>query len=171
MTSEVPVYYDTIPVGRIEVDAGGPTFVYDPSWIVRTNAFPLSVLMPVQEGRVPVTTLLPWLMNLLPEGNALPTIGRNLGVSPQDVVGLVTSIGRDTAGALSIGCPRRMDAEPDYLPIPDEQSLERIITELPAKPFLAGGRPDRWKPDPLGGSLFAIYGLGIRGVPERRFAG
>jgi sugar lactone lactonase YvrE len=24
---------------------------------------------------------------------------------------------------------------------------------------------------PLGGSLFALYGLGVRGLPERRFAG
>lgn len=137
MTSDIPVFYDTIQVGRIDLDTDGPTFVYDPSWIARANAFPLSVLMPIHGGPVPAATLVPWLMNLLPEGNALPTLGRNLGVSPQDVVGLVVRIGRDTAGALSIGRPR-IEGEASYLPIPNEQSLERIIADLPARPFLAG---------------------------------
>lgn len=137
MTGEVPVYYENILVGRIEVGEDGPTFAYDTDWIARRNAFPLSVLMPLQEGYVPSATMLPWLMNLLPEGNALSTVGRNLGVSPQDVVGLLARIGRDTAGAFSIGRPRGQ-TEPNYLPIPDEQSLERIIAELPENPFLAG---------------------------------
>jgi serine/threonine-protein kinase HipA len=137
MSSDIPVYYETIPVGWIEVDADGPTFLYDPGWIARRNAFPLSVLMPVRKGRFPATILQPWLMNLLPEGNALPTVGRNLGVSPQDVVGLVARMGRDTAGALSIGRPRAASG-PSYIPMQDERSLERVIAELPARPFLAG---------------------------------
>ena len=137
MKGEVPVYYESIPVGWVEADAGGPTFRYDPGWIARRNAFPLSVLMPVREELFPTATLQPWLMNLLPEGNALPTVGRNLGVSPQDVVGLVARMGRDTAGALSIGRPKAA-GEPSYVPLQDEGSLERVIAELPAKPFLAG---------------------------------
>ena len=137
MNGDVPVYYESIPVGCIEVNPDGPTFTYDMGWIGRPNAFPLSVLMPLQQGHVGAETLLPWLMNLLPEGNALPALGRNLGVSPQDVVGLVARIGRDTAGAFSIGPPRAATG-PRYLPMPGQHSLERIIMELPAKPFLAG---------------------------------
>ncbi len=40
-------------------------------------------------------------------------------------------IGRDTAGALSIGEPRK--AGVNLQPVPDEQALERILGELPAK--------------------------------------
>lgn len=47
-------------------------------------------------------------------------------------------IGRDTAGALSIGEPRR--AGVNLEPIPDEDALERILNELPTKPFLVGER-------------------------------
>ncbi|WP_152335053.1 HipA domain-containing protein [Agrobacterium sp. 33MFTa1.1] len=42
-------------------------------------------------------------------------------------------IGRDTAGALSIGEPRK--AGVNLQPVPDEQALERILGELPAKLF------------------------------------
>lgn len=58
-------------------------------------------------------------------------------VLTQDVVGLVEHIGRDIAGALSIGVPR-LGKAPGYRPVPDDGELERIIRELPAKPFLAG---------------------------------
>ncbi|MDP9564333.1 UNVERIFIED_ORG: hypothetical protein J2740_005550 [Rhizobium nepotum] len=44
--------------------------------------------------------------NLLPETH-LAEIGQRLKVSPQDIVGLLGYIGRDTAGALSIGEPRK----------------------------------------------------------------
>ena len=47
-------------------------------------------------------------------------------------------IGRDTAGALSIGEPRK--AGVNLQPVPDEQALERILDELSAKPFLVGER-------------------------------
>lgn len=77
--------------------------------------------------------LLPWLMNLLPEGTPLQTIGHNLGASVQDTVGLIEQIGLDTAGALSIGSPRP-DQRPGYRLVPDDAALERIINELPAKP-------------------------------------
>jgi serine/threonine-protein kinase HipA len=93
--------------------------------------------MPLQGGPFAPATLLPWLANLLPEEGNLILIGRNLGVSPQDVIGILERIGRDTAGALTIG--QRRDGEaPGYRPIPGEGDLERIIEELPSKPFLAG---------------------------------
>ncbi|MDE1993296.1 MAG: HipA domain-containing protein, partial [Rhizobiaceae bacterium] len=47
-------------------------------------------------------------------------------------------IGRDTAGALSIGEPRKPGLS--LRAVPDESALERILDELPAKPFLVGER-------------------------------
>jgi serine/threonine-protein kinase HipA len=81
--------------------------------------------------------LLPWLANLLPEEGNLLTVGRALGVSPQDTIGILERIGRDTAGALTIG-QFRTGEPPGYRTIPDATALERIIEELPGKPFLAG---------------------------------
>ena len=77
------------------------------------------------------------LANLLPEGAALTTAGRWLGLDPRDVVGMVEQVGRDAAGALSFGRPRP-GAAPRHIAIPDETALERIIEELPRRPFLLG---------------------------------
>lgn len=132
----IPVYYETACVGTITVDEDGPSFVYDPGWANVRGAFPVSLRIPLGND-APPEILLPWLMNLLPEGAPLLAIGRTLGTSPEDVVGLVEKLGRDTAGALSIGRPRRGKA-PSYRPVADEQALERIIMELPARPFLVG---------------------------------
>src|SRR5262249_17031605 len=67
----------------------------------------------------------------------LQTVGRRLGASPEDTIAILDAIGRDTAGALSIGSPG--SASPGgWHVVPNEAALERIITELPNKPFLVG---------------------------------
>ncbi|MQX50460.1 HipA domain-containing protein [Sinorhizobium medicae] len=91
----------------------------------------------MRSGTVGADRLLPWLANLLPETH-LAEIGQRLKVSPQDIVGLLGHIGRDTAGALSIGEPRKAGVSLE--PILDKVTLERILNELPAKPFLVGER-------------------------------
>jgi len=48
-------------------------------------------------------TFLSWAANLLPESEHLLTLGQLFGTAPSDVVGLLSTIGGDTAGALSIG--------------------------------------------------------------------
>jgi len=110
---------------------------YDPGWEARRSAFPLSLTMPLRSGPVEADRLLPWLANLLPETH-LAEIGQRLKVSPQDIVGLLGHIGRDTAGALSIGEPRKPGV--NLQPVRDATALERIVNELPAKPFLVGER-------------------------------
>jgi serine/threonine-protein kinase HipA len=59
--------------------------------------------MPLGEATFGPEILMPWLANLLPEDANLLALGRNLGVSPQDVIGILERIGGDTAGALTIG--------------------------------------------------------------------
>lgn len=76
-------------------------------------------------------------VNLLPEGEPLRAMTRALGVAREDVLGLIAQTGNDLAGALSIA-PQRPRGEPGYRPIPDADALERIIEELPARPFLVG---------------------------------
>ncbi|MGH6807106.1 MAG: type II toxin-antitoxin system HipA family toxin [Ensifer adhaerens] len=128
------IYYETLPVAHLTF-ADEWRLDYDPSWEARRSAFPVSLTMPLRSGPVGADRVLPWLANLLPETH-LAEIGQRLKVSPQDIVGLLSHIGRDTAGALSIGAPRK--AGVNLQPIPDEAALERILNELPAKPFLVG---------------------------------
>lgn len=130
------IFYENFPVARL-------TFTdqwrldYDSSWEARRSAFPISLTMPLRSGTIDADRLLPWLANLLPETH-LAEIGQRLKVSSQDIVGLLGHIGRDTAGALSIGEPRKSGIHLQL--VPDEAALERILNELPAKPFLVGER-------------------------------
>lgn len=131
----IDIFFETIKVGHVVVEGSQPYFVYDGDWIRRRGAFPISLSMPLTSAPIGAEKIIPWLANLLPESH-LSEIGQQLGVSPQDIVGLLQHIGRDTAGALSIGQPR--DGADQFRKLRSEADLERIINELPRKPFLVG---------------------------------
>ena len=133
----LPVYFEQRRVGTIDVDRSGPAFTYDPNWIGLRGAFPISLMMPLQPERIGPETFLPWAANLLPEREQLRTLGQILGMSRNDVVGLLSAIGGDTAGALSIGNPGRT-ASVQWHQIENPDELEMLIEQLPRKPFLVG---------------------------------
>jgi serine/threonine-protein kinase HipA len=135
--STLPVYYETRQVGTIEVGLDGPSFVYEPTWLRTRGAFPLSILMPLSTRPVKPSVFLTWAANLLPEGSQLRAIGSTIGAAPDDIISILAEIGRDTAGAVSIGKPGSSD-KAGWKPIKKATDLERIIDELPLKPFLAG---------------------------------
>lgn len=132
----LPVFFGSRHVGDV-VHENGPRFIYDEVWLGSRDAFPISTSMPLQTKHVPAETLLPWATNLLPEAEQLTMVGRQLGIAPGDILGMLSAIGRDTAGALSFGAPG-LTSEKFWKPIREETDLERIIEELPQKPFLAG---------------------------------
>jgi serine/threonine-protein kinase HipA len=131
------VYFEQRRVGTIDVDKTGPGFTYDPNWVALRGAFPISLTMPLRSERIAPDTFLPWAANLLPESEQLRTLGQILGMAHSDVIGLLSAIGRDTAGALSIGEPGRT-ASVQWRPTDKPEDLERVIEELPSKPFLVG---------------------------------
>jgi serine/threonine-protein kinase HipA len=133
----LPVYFELRLVGTIDVDRDGPSFKYGSDWIELRGAFPISISMPLRSERIPPSTFLPWAANLLPENEQLRTLGQILGMARGDVIGLLSAIGRDTAGALSIGEPGRT-VSVQWKPVGTPEDLERIINELPKKPFLVG---------------------------------
>ena len=133
----LPVYFEQRLVGTIGVDKNGPGFTYDPDWVALSGAFPISITMPFKPERIASDIFLPWAANLLPESEQLRTLGQLLGMSRSDVIGLLSAIGGDTAGALSIGQPGRT-ATVQWRPIETPAELERLIEGLPNKPFLAG---------------------------------
>jgi serine/threonine-protein kinase HipA len=135
--SRLRVFFEQRLVGTIDVDKTGPGFIYDPDWIALRGAFPISTTMPLKSERIAPDTFLPWAANLLPENEQLRTLGQLLGMAAGDVVGLLSAIGGDTAGALSIGQPGRT-ASVQWRPVGKPEELERIIEELPNKPFLVG---------------------------------
>ena len=73
----------------------------------------------------------PWLANLLPETH-LSEIGQQIGVSPQDILGILGAIGRDTAGALAIGRPR--ERATNFVPSKRKATSSESSTSFPASP-------------------------------------
>lgn len=129
------IYYEYIEIGEIDPN-GSPNFSYSGLWAKRKLAFPISVTMPTTTTTYGPDKILPWLANLLPESH-MSEIGQQLKVSPQDIVGVLNHLGRDTAGAVSVGTPRKMGST-NVTDIPNEAALEKIINELPETPFLIG---------------------------------
>ena len=135
--ASLPVYFEQRLVGTIHVDRGGPSFTYASGWIGLKGAFPISLTMPLKSERFAPGIFLPWAANLLPESEQLRTIGQLLGMARSDVIGLLSAIGGDTAGALSFGHPGR--ASPvQWRAVGKAEELERMIEDLPNKPFLVG---------------------------------
>jgi serine/threonine-protein kinase HipA len=133
----LPVYFEQRPVGAIDVDKSGPGFTYDRAWIALRGAFPISTAMPFLPERFGPEIFMPWAANLLPENEQLRTLGQLLGMARSDVVGLLSAIGGDTAGALSIGQPGRTSSV-QWRPLASPLEIEAVLDDLPNKPFLAG---------------------------------
>jgi serine/threonine-protein kinase HipA len=135
--ARLPVYFEQRLVGKIDVDSTGPGFTYEAEWVGLRGAFPISTTMPFGRERIGADTFLPWAANLLPENEQLRTLGQLLGMARGDVIGLLSAIGGDTAGALSFGQPGRTSSV-QWRPVDRPETLEKLIEELPNKPFLVG---------------------------------
>ena len=131
------VYFEQRLIGTVEVDRNGPGFIYDPDWIALRGAFPISNTMPLGPERIDAAVFLPWAANLLPENEQLRTLGQFLGMAAGDVIGLLSNIGGDTAGAISFGQPGRTGSV-QWRTLEAQEDLERVIEELPNKPLLVG---------------------------------
>jgi serine/threonine-protein kinase HipA len=135
--ASLSVYFEQRLVGTIGIDKNGPGFTYEPDWMRLRGAFRISTTMPFKSERIDPDIFLPWAANLLPESEQLRTLGQLLGMARSDVIGLLSAIGGDTAGALSFGQPGRTTSV-QWRPVGNPKELEGIIEGLPNKPFLVG---------------------------------
>lgn len=133
----LPIFAEDVRVAVVDADPDGPRLRYVDAWRASPAAFPVSLTMPLATVEFGPEIVTPWLMNLLPEGDPLRAMTRALGVARDDVLGLIAETGGDLAGALTIGA-RPAGAAPGFLPLTKPADLERIIEELPARPFLVG---------------------------------
>lgn len=145
MTASVPIWFDDLAVGQVDVAADGSLSLrYAERWLQTTGAFPLSVTMPLRAEPYPSDIISPWLANLLPEEEQLQVLTRSLGLDQADVLAVLAEIGGDTAGALSFGVAtdRALWA---YTPLTSfydtadpRLALERHFEDLGRRPFLVG---------------------------------
>ena len=145
MTASVPIWFDDLAVGQVDVAADGSLSLrYAARWLQTAGAFPLSVTMPLRAEPYPSDVISPWLANLLPEEEQLQVLTRSLGVDQADVLAVLSEIGGDTAGALSFGVATDR-ALWTYTPLTSfydtadpRLALERHFEDLGRRPFLVG---------------------------------
>jgi serine/threonine-protein kinase HipA len=145
VTASVPIWFDGLAVGQVDVAADGSLSLrYAERWLQTAGAFPLSVTMPLRADPHPSDVISSWLANLLPEEEQLHVLTRSLGFDQADVLAVLAEIGGDTAGALSFGAAtdRALWA---YAPLTTfydtadpHQALERHFEDLGRRPFLVG---------------------------------
>jgi serine/threonine-protein kinase HipA len=99
---DLPIHYESRLVATISADAQATRLAYADAWSSSADGFPVSLAMPIRAEPYEGEQVLPWLMNLLPEGEPLRAMTRALGAAPEDALGLIAQTGNDLAGALSI---------------------------------------------------------------------
>jgi serine/threonine-protein kinase HipA len=140
MTGMLDVYLHHTLVGHlIQDDYGQTLFEYTSDWIRNPNAIPLSISLPLQEGRFGEKYCKPFFAGVLPETAKRKLIARNLGISANNDFSMLEQIGGECAGAitfLSTGTAFA-DDKGNYRLISSAE-LEEILIELPKRPLMAG---------------------------------
>lgn len=124
MSRQLFVHFRQKLVGHITHSASNDIhFEYDGSWVNSPSSFPISLSLPL-DGSFAATSGHNYFANLLPEGNVREQICKSLKISPRNDFELLSAIGGDCAGALTIGDLETIDlaeSETRYEPVTEEQ--------------------------------------------------
>lgn len=96
------VYCGRERAGAIEETSEGMSFRYDPAWLARADAQPVSLTLPLREEAFACRGLHPFFAGLLPEGWLFDIALSTLKLSADDGFGLLLALCRDCVGAVSI---------------------------------------------------------------------
>jgi serine/threonine-protein kinase HipA len=105
------VRLDGQPVGMFVETEGGTRFTYDPAWLQRPDAVPVSLALPLTSDPYDWPGLHPVFENLLPEGWLLGIATTKLRIAPDDGFGLMLATCADCVGAVEI-LPMAGETEP-----------------------------------------------------------
>ena len=119
------VFYDDQVVGQLSDRAPSLEFEYDEGWLSSGIGFPISVSLPLRRGKRPGQ----FFSNLLPEGSARETITNRLRIAYDDDFALLTALGGECAGALTLlppdQAPDAVDSRAQELPLRELELLAR----------------------------------------------
>jgi len=101
-TRHAVVRLDGQVVGALIEEGKQVTFRYDSEWLVRPDAVPVSLTLPLREAPYVTEGLHPFFENLLPEGWLLELATKKLKVSKDDGFGLLVATCADCIGAVEI---------------------------------------------------------------------
>lgn len=96
------VYVHNWLAGTLLENEDGYTFQYDPEYVHRDNAEPVSLTLPLSEKPYHNPVLFPFFDGLIPEGWLLEIAEKNWKLNARDRMGLLLTCCKDCIGAVSI---------------------------------------------------------------------
>jgi serine/threonine-protein kinase HipA len=95
------VFYQDLLVGQLVKSAARQMrFIYDQAWLESSNAFALSISLPLISDSFEHAET--FFANILPEGEVRGALCKKLGLSQKNDFGLLAEIGGEVAGAIAI---------------------------------------------------------------------
>ncbi len=134
------VYLHGRKVGTLSSDEGRLSFRYDQKYSNLPNPVPLSFSLPVRNEVFSEEAIVPFFSNLLPDEGVRVRIAEILGLSPENIFGLLQAIGEDCAGAVALFAPDKTPAEyghPLYRILTEEEA-DDVLTHLAERPLNIG---------------------------------
>ncbi len=125
--------------GTLEQDRGRLSFVYAPDYVTAPGP-PLSRALPVRDEPFDDAVTESFFANLLPEGKVRRAAARLRDVSERNDFGLLSALGGDCAGAISLVPPgeylrpAERERAVEWL---DDATLAAAIDEVPRRPLMA----------------------------------
>jgi serine/threonine-protein kinase HipA len=133
------VYQQSRYIGILQTESGvGMQFSYDLDYLSESDASPISLSLPLQEGTFKGRRCEAFFDGLLPEGDERTEIARYLQVSSRSPMRLLSALGGDCAGAVSL-YTERLEARPS-----NKIGEETVHNEY--KPISAGTIKELIKP-------------------------
>jgi len=137
---KLDVYLQQRLVGHLGIDAHGDmSFIYKASYAEDPNNQPLSQSLPLQMKPFDARQCRPFFSGILPEAHMRASIARHLGISEKNDFALLSAIGGECAGAVSLlPSPSAIgDLKPGYRVI-DDNAVSDILQTMVQRPMLAG---------------------------------
>lgn len=135
------VFFGQTKVGSLSINAKRSfLFLYSKKWITSSDAFQISISLPLQEDLFSNDKVKSFFSNLLPESAVRQLIAKQLGISDKNDFMLLKLIGGECAGAITILPESGIPESPDqyrYDSLSDQQ-LAELIKDIPRRPLLAG---------------------------------
>lgn len=125
------------------------SFHYDPGWVETSDAFPLSVSLPIVKPEHADAAVRPFISGLLPDNTGvLEQWGRRFQVSPRNPFRLLQHVGEECAGAVQFVNPENAETwlrgnAPRKITWLSETDLQERVAELVADHSAARRAGDR----------------------------
>ncbi|MDX2345835.1 MAG: type II toxin-antitoxin system HipA family toxin [Legionella sp.] len=140
MKRKLEVYLNQARVGQLAISPHNDvTFTYQKEYAVNKQNQALSQSLPLQKATFSTKQCRPFFSGILPEAHLRTAIARQLGISEKNDFALLSAIGGECAGAVSLLPPDLAPAnlKPDYRIINDN-AVATILETMIQKPMLVG---------------------------------